>query len=53
MQECKFVYMDLVTVSEHVEKCFPKSFNIFQLFEKNLKSNLENLVTPLIEKEIE
>lgn len=46
IQKSKFATTDLVDISDHVEKCFPKDFPIMEIFQCQYQANIEKHVVP-------
>ena len=53
MQESKFVIDDLWCVLDHVKDCFPKTWEIFNVFEDQYKKNVEKIILPILEKDMQ
>ena len=51
LENSKFTAGDLLLVLDHTVKCFPKHFNIFDLFEEQYRLNIEKRILPFLEDE--
>lgn len=53
LEHSKFTANDLILVLDHTVKCFPKHYEIFDVFEKRYKFNIEKRILPFLEDEEE
>ena len=51
LEKIKFTVADLIDVFDHVVKSFPKSYNIFGVFEERYKRNIEKRILPFLDDE--
>lgn len=49
VEHAKFVSQDLVEVFERVTKCFPPSYNIFELYQARYQKNIQEKIMPHME----
>jgi exocyst complex component 3 len=49
----KFTATDLILVLDHTVKCFPKHYEVFDLFESQYKLNIEKRIMPFLQDEEE
>lgn len=52
IQKSQFVEADIKDIIKYVVRCFPEHYQILQVFESQYRKNIEQLVMPILEKEI-
>lgn len=53
LEHSKFTANDLILVLDHVVKCFPKHYDIFGVYERCYKMNIEKRIMPFLDDEEE
>lgn len=53
LEHAKFTASDLILTLDHVVKCFPKNYEIFNVFEEQYKMNIEKRIMPFLDNEEE
>lgn len=51
LENSKFTANDLILVLDHTVKCFPKHYNIFDVFEEQYRLNIEKRIIPFLDDE--
>lgn len=46
-----FTVSDLIAIQDHVAKCFPEEMEIFKIYEKGYRENIEKRVMPALNDE--
>jgi hypothetical protein len=52
LEESKFIIEDLWTVIDHVVKCFPRDYCIFDVFQEAYRENIESKIMPVLLEDI-
>jgi Exocyst complex component Sec6 len=52
LEQAQFVTEDLWNLVEYVQPCFPKDFEVIKLFQQHYREQIEAIIMPQLEKDI-